>query len=113
MYRNVTEAKALYHLTDLEAEILDLLIRNPRGLTAKEIIKAFPNRGENVYRPLDRLVELGIAQKTKDWPKRYVTKSLNITKRGKMLTFPYANDRINIFQRIRESLKRILRGFSK
>jgi sugar-specific transcriptional regulator TrmB len=82
-------------------------------LTAKEVINTFPNRGENVYRPLDRLVELGIAEKTEDWPKRYVTNNLKISRRGKMLTFPYANNHTNILEKISEALNRILRRIRK
>lgn len=113
MYRNVTEVKELYGLTDLEAEILDLLTHNHNGLTAKEVIMSFPNRGENVYRPLDRLVGLGIVDKSNDWPKRYVTKNLRKNKKSTILTFPYADDRTNIFERVRDSIRRFLRSFRK
>jgi Fe2+ or Zn2+ uptake regulation protein len=117
MYRNVIEIKELYNLTDLEAEILDLLFRNPNGLSAKDVIKNFPKRGENVYRPLEKLVKIGIVEETDDWPRKYTTKNLNKklreTNTNRMFTFPYANNSRGIIQRITEPLRRFLRRFRK
>jgi len=76
MARKIYEIKELYSLTNLEAEILNLLLQNPQGMTAQEVSTSFPDRGENVYRPLDKLVKLGIVEKTDNYPSIYSAKKL-------------------------------------
>jgi sugar-specific transcriptional regulator TrmB len=76
MSREIYEIKEFFSLTNLEVEILDFLLDHPKGVTAKDVIEAFPNRGENVYRPLEKLVEMGLVEEIGGWPQRYTAKDL-------------------------------------
>jgi predicted transcriptional regulator len=76
MSREIYEIKEFFSLTNLETEILDFLLDHSESVTAKDLIEAFPNRGENVYRPLEKLVEMGLVQKTGSWPHKYSAKNL-------------------------------------
>jgi Fe2+ or Zn2+ uptake regulation protein len=117
MDREIYEIKELYSLTNLEAEILHLLLQNPKGLTAKEVIKAFPNRGKNMYRPLEKLVKLGIVERTNQWPRVYSTqnfeKEFSKLIKSKSIPKQYSLLKKNIFKssikKIQKAIKNILR----
>jgi sugar-specific transcriptional regulator TrmB len=59
------------NITALESEVLQILLNADRNLTAKVIKANLQERGENVYRPLDSLVELGLIEEIQTWPKKY------------------------------------------
>ncbi len=121
MNREIYEIKELYSLTNLETEILNLLLQNSKGLTAKEVKNSFPNRGENVYRPLEKLVNLDIAEKLDQWPRVYSTKNFekefNNLVKNKNIPRQYNFLKQNIIKssiqkvgtRIRQVIKNILR----
>lgn len=70
----ILEVKEVLDLTDLEAEVLAVLVDTKVKLSVKKLNKILTTRGKNLYRSLERLVGLGLIEESLTRPKTYSAK---------------------------------------
>ena len=74
----VQKVEQLFNLTELECEILEIFLKENTDLTAKQVSITLKSRGENVYRPLERLVRIGLIEEIITRPKKYSIRNFNL-----------------------------------
>lgn len=74
----IEKVQEVFDLTDLETEIISALTEASQQVTAQELKSLLDGRGDNVYRPLGKLVKMGLVEEINEWPRKYSVRNFRL-----------------------------------